>query len=152
MRYGFGHRAKLPSPDLCHITGMLEDIKGLKRGESIEVVWLDACIARGRNPDSLKNRDFATYKREVGYFCDLVTDHRYNQYHLIIAVGGVKDDIMSIPLTIVMSVKQYEGKKGQLAMKGQRASTRTMGWSDVKRLDGRGYKIIIGPEEKRADG
>jgi len=152
MRFGFGHRKELPEPDSARIVRLLDMIKSLKPGELIEVIWIDASTASGRNIDSFKNQDFATYKMWRGYFCALVADHRYNQHHLILTTDGAKGryhDIMTMPLAIIMSIKQYADKRGQVEIKGQRLPVGPMGWSEVKRLDGHGYKFVVGPAVKQ---
>jgi len=160
MQFGFGRRPKPPDPDSPHIAQLLEIIKGLEKGELVEVIWLDACIARERKIGSLKNHDFATYKRTPGYFCALVTDHRYNQYHLILAIEetdgfdeSARYDITSIPLAIVMSIKRPSGKQAQAAVKGRRIArvpvkTIRLKWGEVVKLDRHGSKIILEPEER----
>jgi len=101
------------------IARLLDVVKNLHPWELVKVVWLDACIGRRKNPLRLTNRDFATYSEQVGYFLTCLTDHRYNEYHIIIALEKIDEipeeemrvDIFSVPLPSVRKVISLEEKK-----------------------------------------
>lgn len=158
MKFGFGKRKNAPDAESPRLKELLEIIRALKPGELIEVIWIDACISRDRKVSALRNHDFATYKKTPGYFCALANDHRYNQYHLILAIEETdgfdekaRYDITSIPLSIVMSIKPQ--KQGQVTDKGRHVlrvpiKMIKMKRAQVKKLDRFGEKIILEPEEK----
>jgi hypothetical protein len=180
--FGFGKKEptdiETAAAESTRIADLLAIIKTLKQGELIEVCWLDASIARNRDISNLENKEFATYKRTPGYFAKLVTDHRYNEYHLILVVEETdfstgfemnrRYDIMSIPLGIVRKIKR-EMKQGQiltkrdksLRLKGSRrspgeadaiqrivVSAVSMRWGRIKPLDRNGAKIILSKDQK----
>jgi len=161
MRFGFGHRKGPPQAEAPRIAKLLEVIKSLKLGELIEVIWLDACISRERNIFRLKNRDFATYKRSIGYYCALVCDQRYNEYHLIISIEQTdgfdeeaRHDITSIPLPIVRSIKRPGEKESMIARKGRGVLMVPVNAIRLRKgkkvsLDRFGEKIVLEPMEKR---
>lgn len=180
--FGFGKEGPTDTERIAaesvRIAELLGVIKTLKQGELIEVLWLDAAIARNRDITNLENKEFATYKRTPGYFAKLVTDHRYNEYHLILVVEETdfstgfemnrRYDIMSIPLGIVRKIKR-ESKQGQimtkrdksLRLKGSRrspgeadaiqrivVSAVSMRWGHIKPLDRNEAKIILSKDQK----
>jgi len=144
---------KLPPEDDLHNV-----IKLLRVGEPIEVLWLDACIARDRKVDMLKNHDFATYKRSIGYYIGVMRDHRYKQEYIIISPEetdeGEVHDIESIPLGIVMRIKRVSGEKVPLiTVKGRHyvkvpVRTLKLKWAELVPLDNGGQKVLLAKEVK----
>jgi hypothetical protein len=78
----------------------------LRRGQIIEVIWIDAC--ESRNVATLEDVDFATYKVTLGRFLACKRERTHNQPYIII-YEEVTDrkyfEIMSIPLADVMDIR-----------------------------------------------
>jgi len=150
VRFGFGNRKNPPPPESQRIAQLLDVIKRLSTWELVKIIWLDACIGRRKNPLRLQNRDFATYAEQVGYFLTCLTDHRYNEYHLIIALEKIDEvpdeelhvDIFSVPLPSVRRIVRLEEKKQQLKHKGVK----------IKRVAIPTIKLKLARVEKSRDG
>lgn len=151
------------SPDLAarRAEDLHNAIKLLHPNDLIEILWIDACIARDRKVAILKNYDFATYKRSVGYYVGVLLDHRYKQEYLIISPEMTDEgeahearDIESIPLAIVMKVRRVGEKvtlrsaKGKYHVKAPIKLTK-LKWAEfVTPLEGEGEKIVLAKEVK----
>lgn len=135
-------------------------IKLLKPGDLVEVLWLDASIARDRRISQLKNQDFATYKRSVGYYVGILIDHRYKREFVLISPektdeGEIHEaqDIESIPLGIVMKIVRVGDKVAQRTIKGRKlvrtfVRTGKLKWAQLGPLDDGGVKLILAKEVK----
>lgn len=84
----------------------------LRKGQGVEIIWEDACVSR--NVSSLKNEDFATYKKTIGRFLALKRDRAYGRWHIILCeevTDGKYFEITSIPLAVVMNIRVMEERK-----------------------------------------
>ncbi|MEM3646596.1 MAG: hypothetical protein QW334_00425 [Thermofilum sp.] len=127
IRFGFGNRKNPPPPESPRIAKLLETVSSLKRWELVKILWLDACVGRRKNPAKLLNKDFATYAEQVGYYLTCLTDHRYNEYHLIVALERIDEvpeeelriDIFCVPLPMIRKIVRLEEKEMKITVKGK---------------------------------
>lgn len=87
----------------------------LKRGDLIEIIWLDASEQKGApldiDLDKVTPTFFATYKKNVGWFIGVATEALYKQNFLIFydeLTDEKRGRIVSIPLSSVMNIERFE--------------------------------------------
>jgi len=151
--------------DSLRIQELKRVILSAKPGEILELIWIDASQCKNRRICDLTNREFATYKRTLGWFsapeCSLRYDHRYNQPHIVTFAEqtgedeiDTRHDIDSSPLLFIMRINRLSEKIAKKVQKGATLDLRVpittvkIKRAVVTQLDHFGEKIILHKEVK----
>lgn len=121
---------------LTRISAVYDKIRGLKEGQLLEVVWLDASTSR--DVRRLNRHVIETVKRSIGYFITA----RYNYLVLYFEVTDESVyEILSIPIPCIVKIIVYEAVDKVGFKRGKKTVKITPDLQHIK-LDPQGVKEV----------